>query len=68
MSKPRASGWQPIETAPTGYLLLYYPPILEDRYGHGGLSAMVRIERVASTPHRLPTHWMPVPPPPDMQD
>lgn len=52
--------WQPIKTAPKGELLLYFPKI-EARLP---LSPMIRAGRVVDYPHRKPSHWMPLPEPP----
>jgi hypothetical protein len=61
--KPREAhpgqGWQPIETAPRGEHLLYFPPE-EDRR----LPAWIKVDRVPAIHVRKPTHWMPLPEPP----
>ena len=58
-------GWQPIETAPKDVVMLYFPEIKTDRYGHRGQAAMLRIDHANSPiPFRQPTHWMPLPDPP----
>lgn len=55
--------WQPIETAPqTGEVLLYWPTKVKGR--NSILYEMIRIGNVNGTPHRPPTHWMPLPEPP----
>jgi hypothetical protein len=57
--------WQPIETAPNGLVLLYWPATKPAR-GHSGnsLSEMMRVGYRGETPMRQPTHWMPLPEPP----
>lgn len=55
------SNWQPIETAPSGNVLLYYPA-KQNRSGN------VLPERIvvgcAGGTSRKPTHWIPLPNPP----
>ncbi len=54
--------WQPIETAPTGKeALVYYPA---EKSGRMMLKPMMAVIRVPSTAPRQPTHWMPIPEPP----
>lgn len=60
--------WQPIETAPGGEVLLFFPARKDDRYGHGHLAAMMRVGRKSETPFRPPTHWQPLPDPPGNAD
>ena len=56
------SEWKPIETAPErGDVLLYYPPV---KSGRTELREWFNIAHPRSTPHRRPTHWMPLPDPP----
>ena len=69
-ARAEGSGWQPIETAPRGEIVLFvYPPDgkshLDPKYGVGSLSEW--------SGHTLffdwgwsmrPTHWMPLPTPP----
>ncbi len=55
--------WRPIETAPKGRVLLYYPAKPSNRYGHGGLAAMYVVDFPNARPFRQPTHWMPLEPP-----
>jgi hypothetical protein len=56
--------WRPIETAPKGDVLLYFP---EERGGPDRrvhvLGQMIRVGRIGDAP-RKPTHWMPLPEPP----
>jgi len=54
-----AEGWQPIETAPRGTHLLYFPPDEDAR-----LAAWFTVDRVPSLHIRKPTHWMRLPEPP----
>lgn len=53
--------WQPIETAPKGELLLYFPKV-EARFP---LWPMIRVGSIANYPYRKPSHWMPLPEPPN---
>lgn len=52
--------WQPIDTAPKGELLLYFPP--EERNGKVMLSEMVRVGTYPDSYPRQPSHWMRIPP------
>jgi hypothetical protein len=59
--------WQPIETAPSGVILLYYPPVLPTaRY-----RALPEIFRVVDNRRKGrrcmdgATHWQPLPKPPE---
>lgn len=54
-----AGGWQPIETAPKGVLLLFFPA--ENR---SQLPAMMRIDNYPVSYPRQPSHWQPAPNPP----
>jgi hypothetical protein len=54
--------WQPIETAPSGEVLLYWPRKVKGR--NSVLHAMIRVGNANGTPNRPPTHWMPLPEPP----
>jgi hypothetical protein len=56
------SEWKPIETAPTGMHILYFPAEGTDR--RNGLAAMIRVDFYPVTYPRKPTHWMPLPEPP----
>ena len=53
----KSAEWQPIDTAPSGNVLLYYPP------GHGknALSEWITIGRGGCDRFRMPTHWFPIP-------
>ena len=51
--------WLPIETAPRGMALLYFPE--RDKGGRNHLLSMMRIDYPAIFPHRPATHWMPLP-------
>ena len=53
--------WEPIETAPNGELIVYYP-----RYekGRTKLSPLIRVGYKGTWGARNPTHWMPLPDPP----
>jgi hypothetical protein len=54
--------WQPIETAPSGEVLLYWPRKVKGR--NSVLHAMIRVGNANGAPNRPPTHWMPLPEPP----
>lgn len=56
-----ANKWLPIETAPKGCLLLYFPEV---RTKGVTLGAMLRIGSVSEFTHRKATHWQPLPEPP----
>lgn len=57
--------WRDIATAPKGRELLLYYPQTEKRHPNDvPLSPMYRIAFMGSTPHRQPSHWMPLPEPP----
>ena len=58
------SDWQPIETAPAGDVLLYWPEVVTGVHHQATLPAMMRVAWAGSTPNRRPTHWMPLPKPP----
>jgi len=61
-------GWMPIESCPAGEVLLYWPATKPARGRSGNtLQAMVRVDRKGCTPFREPTHWAPIPPPPEKQ-
>jgi hypothetical protein len=54
--------WQPIETAPNGVLLLYFPTEVAP---HGrGHSAMIKVDHFPVCYPRQPSHWAPLPSPP----
>lgn len=57
------SEWQKIDTAPNDYTmkLFYYP---EEPKGRILLPHMIRVDFCSTIP-RKPTHWMPLPPPPE---
>lgn len=56
----KATVWQPIETVPSGDVILYYPK----QTGRNALSEWIRTGTSADTPRRKPTHWFPIPKPP----
>lgn len=56
--------WRPIKTCPKGEVLLYFPPLRPDRRGVFELPAMIRVGFNGDSA-RKPSHWMPVPPPPE---
>lgn len=54
--------WQPIETAPKAMMLiLYFPPL----GGKNALNEMIRVDRYPVGYPRQPSHWMPLPLPPN---
>jgi hypothetical protein len=57
----RESEWRPIESAPKGELLIYWPAV----EGRNAKIPMIRVDHANSTPFRKPSHWMPLPPPPE---
>ena len=56
--------WQPIETAPSEEVLLYFPPV-EKLRKELCLRAMYKVGHAGVHPHRKPSHWMPLPAPPE---
>ena len=60
--------WQPINwnKPPKGLVLLYFPPEgeIRNRPGHPRLEAWIKVDH-ASAGARKPTHFMPLPPPPE---
>lgn len=64
-----AKGWQPIETAPKdgSHVLLYRPEIQFIGY-YGGDNSGWRINApLLPSMFPIPTHWMPVPKPPEVK-
>lgn len=59
--------WQPIETAPKGEVLLYFPPKVAGAYAQSTLPAMIRVGWASDFPNRIPSHWMPLPAPPSTE-
>jgi hypothetical protein len=53
------NGWQPIETAPKGMHILYFPP--GKWSGENENPEMVRVDYFPVNYPRQPTHWMPIP-------
>lgn len=51
--------WQPIETAPKGEVLLYYPEVWQERHGHLRKihTPMYRVEHAPGGAFRKATHW-----------
>jgi len=59
----KSGGWQPIATAPSGNVLLYYPA----ENGKNALSEWITIGLGRSGRFRKPTHWLPIPKPPAVE-
>ena len=59
----KSTEWQPIETAPDGNVLLYYP----EETGRNALSEWITIGFGRSERFRKPTHWFPIPQPPAVE-
>lgn len=55
------TGWRPIETAPKGEVLLYFPEVGRGTRNHH--LAMYRIGNAKGYPYRRPSHWAPLEPP-----
>jgi len=60
MIAPDANGWMPIETAPTGELMLYEPASV----GRNALPARIVIANYPTHYPRQASHWQYVPRPP----
>jgi hypothetical protein len=60
------SAWQPIETVPKyrSELLLYFPAKIIGAHRQYKQPAMMRIDFYPVDYPRQPTHWMPLPEPP----
>lgn len=59
--------WQPIETAPKDKeILLFFPVVRPTRQAGYGAPQMIRVDKLHNWDYgnRIPTHWMPLPPPP----
>ena len=54
-------GWRPIETAPRGRILLYFPPTMSGRME---LESDIRVDNYPVMYPRKPTRWQPLPAPP----
>ena len=59
----KSGGWQPIDTAPSGNVLLYYPA----EHGKNALSEWITIGLGRSDRFRKASHWMPLPKPPAVE-
>ena len=59
-TEPKYGEWLPIESAPKGEILIYWPAV----GGRNSKVPMIRVGYAESTPFRKPSHWMPLPPPP----
>lgn len=53
--------WRPASEAPSGEALLFFWPAVAGRNRH---TPMMRVDFRGSTPHRLPSHFQPLPPSP----
>lgn len=58
------SQWQDISTAPKGEHILFFHEV---KSGRNNLPAMVKVERFPVSFPRQPTHWMPLPPAPEVK-
>ena len=56
--------WQPIETAPNADALLYFPEKVVGAHKQSTLQAMMKVGRASDFPNRFPSHWQPLPKPP----
>lgn len=57
--------WLDIESAPKDRkVLLYWPHKVTGAHKQAELAAMIQVDYAGSSPHRRPTHWMPLPEPP----
>lgn len=54
--------WQPIETAPSGQVLLLYFPEIRNRHLIHCYPERICSGKAGEYPSRPPTHWMPLPP------
>jgi len=60
------SEWQPIETAPKGEEVIVYTPlngVVSSIYKHGCWQKLIIVN--GRGPGNEPTHWMPLPKPPE---
>lgn len=58
------SEWHPIDTAPRGLVLLYFPTVIVGAYQQSTLHERMIVDMADGFPNRPPTHWMPLPAPP----
>lgn len=58
------SGWQPIETAPRGKHLLFFPKLT----GRNAMGEVIKVDLYPVDYPRKPTHWQPLPAPPVTAD
>lgn len=63
---PQCGKWQPIESAPNGELILYFPPE-RTRRGDVKFGGMIKVDRFPVYYPRQPTHWQPLPLPPEAE-
>jgi hypothetical protein len=56
--------WQPIETAPTGKLLILFYPETVTGWQKSVQPEMIRVDHHPVGHPRKPTHWLPLPKPP----
>lgn len=54
-----------VDAAPKGELLLFHPPVYNDRRAQWTHGAWMRIGRIGDTPLRPPTAWRPLPEAPE---
>lgn len=66
LRKALAEHWQEVDwdNPPDGEVLLYWPGKKSGHHGQITHGPRIQAGWVGGTPHRPPTHWMPLPSPP----